>query len=34
MVALQLPDGFGNLHGTRDQVGSQNLVLITGRAWW
>ena len=34
IASLQLPDGFGNLHGTRDQVGNKNLVLITGRAWW
>ncbi len=31
---LRLPDGFGQWHGTRDQVGKRNLVLITGRAWW
>jgi hypothetical protein len=34
LVDLKLPDGFGKMHGTRDYVGKQNLVLITGRAWW
>jgi len=34
VLDLQLPDGFGQYHGTRDQVGRKHLVLITGRAWW
>ena len=34
IVELTLPDGFGNMHNTRSQIGKKNLVLITGRAWW
>ena len=34
VIDLELPDGFGSLHSTRQHVGKKNLVLITGRAWW
>ena len=34
VIDLRLPDGFKNHYGTRDYIGSKNLVLIAGRAWW
>jgi hypothetical protein len=34
VIDLKFPDGFTNVHSTRNYLDKKNLVLITGRAWW